>query len=200
MLVIGVTGGIGSGKSTVTQRFEQLGVPVIDTDVIARQVVAPGLPAHKEVIEQFGKDYVTDAGTLDRAKLRQAVFSDPSQRKRLESILHPRIFRQMQAQLARADADYCLIVVPLLAESAREYPLDRVLVVDVPPAEQASRVARRDQQAEADVERIIASQASREKRLAIANDVIDNSGTVEELRKKVDDLHERYSLLARQRL
>lgn len=200
MLVIGVTGGIGSGKSTVTQRFEQLGVPVIDTDVIARQVVAPGLPAHKEVIEQFGKDYVTDEGTLDRAKLRQAVFSDPPKRKRLESILHPRIFRQMQAQLARVDADYCLIVVPLLAESAREYPLDRVLVVDVPPAEQASRVARRDQQAEADVERIIASQASREKRLAIANDVIDNSGTVEELRKKVDGLHERYSLLARQRL
>ncbi len=199
VFTVGITGGIGSGKSAVTEQFAGLDVPVIDLDTIARQIVAPGLPAHREVVEAFGHEFVKPGGQLDRARLRRAVFADPARRTVLEDILHPRIFREMRLRLIRLNAHYCIAVIPLLAESSRKYPLDRVLVVDAPRAVQVSRVVERDSQTAQDVERIIDAQADRGARLAIADDVIDNSGTLEELAEKVEILHRRYLEFAREK-
>ena len=196
MLVVGITGGIGSGKSTAADRFGELGVPVIDADVVAREVVEPGQPACNQVIETFGEEVANEDGGLKRAKLRQIVFADAVKKAELENILHPIIHAEILQQLSQLTATYAIVVIPLLAESKRQYPLDRILVVDIPPELQLDRVSVRDQQSAEQIQRIIDLQASRQERLAIADDVISNAGTTEDLLKSVDELHKKYLKIA----
>ena len=193
MWVIGLTGGIGSGKSTVADLFARLGVPVIDTDLIARQLTEPGSEALAEIHVAF-PDIVPDpAVRLDRARLRDLVFSDVVARQKLEAILHPRIGLEVRNSLARVQAPYAMVVIPLLVETGgyRDV-LDRILVVDCPEAQQIERVMTRNGLSQAAVERIMAIQASRADRLAVADDVILNSDTPEALQVTVVDQHQRY--------
>ena len=198
MLKVGLTGGIGSGKSTAAQRFEELGVPIVDADVIARNVVEPGNPALEEVIAAFGDKVVNSDGELDRTELRKIVFENKEHKALLESILHPRIYDEILRQLDRLSAPYCIVVIPLLAETKRNYPLDRVLVIDLPHALQLERTSARDQQSVEKIDKIIQSQSSRKKRLSLADDIVENSGTVESLHEKIDLLHLKYTELAHQ--
>lgn len=195
-LRIGLTGGIASGKSTVAELFAGKGVPVIDTDVIAREVVEPGKPALDEIREAFGEAVIRDDGTLDRAAMRRIVFEDPAKRARLESILHPRIRDETFAHAAEENGDYLVIVVPLMVESPMRDRMDRILVVDVPEATQLERLLARDAESPEQARRMMAAQAGRDERLAIADDVIDNGGSLEATRQQVDALHARYRELA----
>jgi dephospho-CoA kinase len=191
-LRVGLTGGIASGKSTVADMFAELGTPVIDTDVIAREIVEPGQPALEEIRESFGADVITEDGRLDRAEMRRRVFADEHARRRLEAILHPRIRDNAMRQAEVAGGDYQLIVVPLLAESPMRHAMDRILVVDCDVDVQVARLLERDAETEEQARRIIEAQASREQRLAIADDVIRNDGPLAETRRQVEQLHSRY--------
>lgn len=193
---IGLTGGIASGKSVVAQMFADLGIPVIDTDVIAREVVARGQPALDEIRQRFG-DHVMDAdGNLDRAAMRRKIFSDAAMRRDLEAILHPRIGEATRRQSAAAGGAYQVIVVPLLIESTLLEFVDRVLVVDCDEDTQVQRLLSRDAETESQARRIIAAQASREERLAIADDVINNDGELRATRSAVNRLDRDYRRLA----
>ncbi len=197
MLTVGVTGGIGSGKSSAANRFRQLGVPVIDADLIARQIVEPGMPALQEIINAFGESVANDQGELDRSALRKIIFSDSNRKSQLEAILHPRIYNEILRLLSELSTSYAIVVIPLLAESKREYPLDRILVIDVPSDVQISRVTTRDNQSTEEVEQIISSQASRHSRLEIADDIIENVGSTDDLSERVDAMHLTYLEYAR---
>lgn len=199
MLTVGLTGGIGSGKSAVSDAFARRGVAVIDTDLLAREVVEPGQPALDEIAAEFGADVLDPGGRLDRAALRRAVFAEPARRRRLEAILHPRIRQAMEERLRAleaAGADYAIVVVPLLVETGMTALMDRVLVVDVPEAEQIRRVMARDGVDEPQARRVLAAQADRDRRLAAADDVIPNTGTLADLEPKVAELDRRYRALA----
>jgi dephospho-CoA kinase len=195
-LRIGLTGGIASGKSTVAQRFVELGVPVIDADEAARAVVEPGTPGLAEVLKQFGSGVVAENGELDRRALRDLIFSDPGSRRDLEAILHPLIRADMDQSAERAVGPYVVMAIPLLVEAGSSGRVDRILVVDVDEAVQLQRVMARDGSTEELARAILASQASRSARLAAADDVLRNAGTVTDLRQAVDQLHERYLRLA----
>ena len=173
--VVGLTGGIGSGKSAVSTLFERLGVTIVDADLIAREVVAPGSVALTEITSHFGTGITLSDGSLDRAQLRERVFGSPTELKALEGIVHPRIREQMRIQTAAAQSPYVIQVTPLLLESSRPRHVDRVLVVDVAVETQISRTMSRDSSSRELVERIVANQVTREERLAQADDVIDNS-------------------------
>lgn len=196
MLVIGLTGGIGSGKSEVSQRFAELGAAVVDTDIISRELVAPGSPLLARIADALGSDLIDDRQRLDRRRLRERVFSDDRQRKQLEDILHPQIREQTLARLAALDAPYAVVVIPLLLETRYPIPVDRILVVDAPEALRIQRVARRDRVPQAAVRQIIARQASREARLAAADEVIVNNGDLAALERQIRALHARYLALA----
>ncbi|MEZ5582413.1 MAG: dephospho-CoA kinase [Candidatus Competibacteraceae bacterium] len=198
MLVVGLTGGIGSGKSAVSAAFERRGVPVIDTDRLARDLVNPGQPALQEIVVVFGPGCLTKSGTLDRSYLRGTVFADPLARARLEEILHPRIQQAVKDQLAAINAPYCLIVVPLLVETENlKAMMDRILVVDVPDGLQIQRVMARDGVDQEHVQRILDAQVSPAQRLALADDVIRNDDSLEKLDGAVAVLHEKYLSLSR---
>lgn len=196
MLVIGLTGGIGCGKSAVAERFRRLGVPVIDADEAAREVVEPGTPGLARVRERFGEQVIGADGRLDRRRLREIVFSDPQARRDLEQILHPLIRRHMRRQLASLQVPYAILAIPLLLETGQTGEVDRVLVVDCPEAQQIERVCSRDGMDAASARAILAAQASREQRLQAADDVIDNSGPLEQLASQVRALHRKYLALA----
>lgn len=197
MFTVGLTGGIGSGKSTVAELFSALGVPVIDTDVIARQLTAPGGEALDDIRMAFGAALLQADGGLDRAAMRRLVFSDVAARSRLEAILHPRIRNAVQQARAALEAPYVLVVIPLLVETgAYRDTLDRVLVVDCPETLQIARVMARSGLAREEVEAILAAQATRAQRLAAADDVIDNTRSPDDLRAAVAALHTRYLTLA----
>jgi dephospho-CoA kinase len=193
MFTVGLTGGIGSGKSTVAELFVEQGTPVIDTDVIARGLTAPGGAALEEIQAAFGETVLQADGTLDRAALRRCVFSDASARRQLESILHPRIRQAVEKTRAAIIAPYVLIVIPLLVETgAYRDMLDRVLVVDCPEDLQIARVMARSGLTHAEVDAILAAQAGRAARLACADDVVHNTASPEALRDQVAMLHRRY--------
>ena len=197
VLCIGLTGGIGSGKTEASRAFSRQGATVIDTDLIARELVEPGQAALSEISATFGGQLIDESGRLDRSQLRQVVFFNPEQRKKLESILHPRIRERAIALADQAGTPYCILVIPLLVESARDYPLDRILVIDTPRALQYQRVAARDAATTSEIDAILATQASREKRLAVADDIIVNDSDLEHLRNEVERLHPFYLQLAR---
>src|SRR5579864_5911284 len=191
-LRIGLTGGIASGKSTVSQRFAELGVPVIDADVASRKVVEPGTPGLAQVVERFGAD-VLRGGQLDRRALRSRIFEDASLRQALDAILHPLIRAEMEREVEQAQAPYVVMAIPLLVEGGSAADrVDRVLVVDADETLQIQRLRARDSSTEEQARAILASQASRAVRLAAADDVLLNTGTVAELRQAVDRLHEQY--------
>ncbi|MDH3991104.1 MAG: dephospho-CoA kinase [Gammaproteobacteria bacterium] len=193
---VGLTGGIASGKTMISNYFAELGVPVIDTDLIAREVVMPGSAALDEISEQFGPAVIAGDGSLDRQAMRKLVFSSDEKRKALESILHPRIRDETYRQAAEAEAPYVIIVVPLLFESPMKEAMDRVLVVDCSVETQLNRLLARDKESEDQARRIIATQSSREERLSIADDIVSNDGDKDDSMKAVLELHEAYLQLA----
>lgn len=195
-LRIALTGGIASGKSTVAGLFGVLGVPVIDTDVLAREVVEPGTPGLAAVVERFGEAVLDASGRLDRARLRSLVFSDPAARRDLEALLHPLIREAAARRSAGLGGDYQIFVVPLLVETGTAGNYDRVLVVDCDPAVQLRRLMVRDASSEEQARAILRAQASREARLAAAHDVIVNDADVAALARQVERLHARYRELA----
>jgi dephospho-CoA kinase len=198
-LRIGLTGGIASGKSLVADMFAAKGVPVIDTDVIARTVVQPGEPALQEIVQQFGAEMLDSGGRLERRRLRELVFADDAKRRTLEAILHPRIRHEAARQSAAADGAYQIIVVPLLVESPMREFMDRILVVDCSEQTQLERLLERDTETEEQAHRILAAQSSRKARLDIADDVLDNDGTKEDAAAQVARLHRRYLELAKKK-
>lgn len=194
---IALTGGIASGKSTVAAAFERRGITVIDSDQLAREVVAPGTPGFTAVTARFGADVIAADGSLDRRALRAIVFTDPAARRDLEAITHPRIRAAMAERAAASGGPYQIFMIPLLAEGGRAAEFDRVLVVDCPEDLQLQRVMARDQTDAASARAILAAQASRAARLAIADDVIVNDGDRSALETQVETLHRRYSEAAR---
>jgi len=197
MLVVGLTGGIGSGKSRVSERFTTLGVPVIDADLLARDLVAPGQPALMEIVQAFGPQVLAKDGGLDRRALRRHIFNHDTERQCLEGILHPRIRTAMRERLRTLEAPYATLVIPLLIETGQGDLCHRLLVVDLPEPLQIERVGRRDACTTEQVRAILRTQCSREQRLAAADDLIDNSGDLAHLLAQVDALHQRYMSLAR---
>lgn len=196
MYIVGLTGGIGSGKTAVASYFKDIGVPVYDTDEIARELVQPGLPAYQEIKSLFGESVVDEYGNLDRRKLRTIVFNNTEDRKKLESILHPRIRESLMEKISQTRYRYCIAVIPLLIETHWQPHVDRILVVDSSEALQKQRASQRDGMAVKDIENIMRSQIDRETRLSQASDVIYNLEDLESLQKQVAQLHEKYLTLA----
>jgi dephospho-CoA kinase len=198
-LTVGLTGGIASGKSLVGAMFVKLGAALVDTDIVAREVVAPGEPGLTAVSAEFGPGILTTTGELNRPALRALVFADDAKRRALESILHPLIRRRTLAKLAELTAPYAIVVVPLLIETTFSELVDRILVVDCPESAQLERLMRRDAIPRTEALAMLRAQVDRATRLKAAHDVIDNSGTPETTRRHVELLHRRYLDLAAQR-
>lgn len=196
MLKVGLTGGIGCGKTTVARHFEHLKIPVIDADQIAHQLVAIGQPTLIRIQEEFGSDVFNPDGSLNRKKLGELIFSDPQKKHRLESILHPLIYQSIQAELEYLDSPYCIICIPLLLETKMTRFVDRILVVDCPVETQIERVRKRDNLAVERIQSIIDSQVSRSFRIAQANDLINNTETDDRLAEEVKKLHNLYLSLS----
>ncbi|HDZ8964961.1 TPA: dephospho-CoA kinase [Aeromonas dhakensis] len=199
MYVVAITGGIGSGKTTVANQFAELGIEVVDADIIAREVVEPGTLAQAAIAAHFGADVIAPDDRLDRRQLRERVFTDPQAKDWLNALLHPLIRSEMQRQCAAARSPYCLLVVPLLVENRLTALANRVLVIDVDEATQIERTCRRDGVSREQAEAILAAQASRTERLAAADDVLDNqNGTPEAIKSRIFALHETYLAFASQ--
>ncbi len=197
MLVIGLTGSIGSGKSTVANLFAERGVPVIDADILAREITAPKLPAYQAIVTRFGSNILKADGTIDRSCLREIIFNNPDERLWLEALLHPIILHRMEDDIEKLDAPYCIAVIPLLLETDAATFIDRILVVDMSEETQAKRAALRDKNTVEQIKAIMNTQMPRKDRLAKADDIINNAGTPEALAKQVDKLHQMYLKLKR---
>ncbi|WP_347330850.1 dephospho-CoA kinase [Marinimicrobium locisalis] len=196
-LIVGVTGGIGSGKSAVMRAFEELGIVAEDADVMARVVVKPGKPALKAIAAHFGPEAISPDGSLNRPALRQLIFSDADAKQWLENLLHPLINQELEERLAAATSPYALLVSPLLFETGQNRLVDRVLVVDVPEAVQLERASQRDGGDTEQIRRIIASQMNRQERLDRADEVLDNSGDLSAMLEQVERLHQQYLEMSR---
>jgi dephospho-CoA kinase len=196
MLVVGLTGGIGSGKSTVARLFAEKNIKIIDTDQLARDLTQPENPALQHIVKLFGQDILLANGTLDRSKLRKMIFDDEEKRLQLEQLLHPLIRSEAKHQIELAQSPYCIVVIPLLFETAPNPLIQRILVIDATEALQLLRTASRDNISPDDVATILKTQVSREKRLSLADDIIYNDGKIEDLIPQVDKLHELYLSLA----
>lgn len=197
-LVIGLTGGIGSGKSTVAELFAERGIELVDADLIARDVVAPGQPALQQIAEHFGPRTLSPDGTLDRAALRQRVFDDPQQRRWLEQLTHPLIRQHTLRQLRQAQSEYVILVSPLLLETDQHQLTDHLLIVDLPEAIQIERTLLRDNNSRQQILSILEAQCSRQQRLERADSLIDNSQTPQALIEQVRTLDRQFRALARQ--
>lgn len=194
--VVGLTGGIGSGKTTVANLFAAEGITLIDADIVAREVVAPGSKGLEAIVTHFGAEILTPEGELDRAKLRQRIFSHPEEREWLNQLLHPMIRQEMLAQVEKATSTYVIMVVPLLFENGLDRLVNRTLVVDISPELQINRTVKRDNVDASQVNNIISSQCSRSEKLARADDIIDNQGEISSLKREVQALHQRYLQLS----
>lgn len=196
MYVVGLTGGIGSGKSSVGDIFSTFGVPVLDADQVSRDITQPDSLALTEIRQRFGDQSIKTAGELDRAYLRQIIFDDPQAKTELEQILHPKIRQAMWQWAEQQTTPYCILAIPLLIETGQHQRVNRVLVVDAPETLQIERVRRRDNNSIESARTIIQSQIPRQERLDIADDTIDNSGTLEHLTQQVTKLHQKYLKLS----
>ena len=196
-LAVVVTGGIATGKTAVTNAFAGHGAPIFDADATSRELVAPGQPALAEIVEAFGSGMLTPTGELDRRRMRERIFGDEAARRRLEAILHPRVRSELRARVAACAAPYCLLAIPLFAESPQAYEwVDRVLVVDVSREMQLARLMQRDGMTAEFAERALAAQTTRAQRLALADDAVDNDGTMDDLQRIVARLNLLYSALS----
>lgn len=196
MWVLGLTGGIGSGKTAATRCFAQLGVPVTDADQLARVVVEPGRPALGQIVAHFGDAALAQDGTLNRAWLREQVFACPAQRQWLEGLLHPLIGEEINSHLQAVDSAYAILASPLLLETDQRRRVQRILVIDVDEATQVARTVARDDSSAQQVKEIMAAQMPRQQRLAAADDVITNTGSLQQLQQQVEELHQQYLHLA----
>ncbi|MDC5869841.1 dephospho-CoA kinase [Vibrio europaeus] len=197
-LVIGVTGGIASGKTTVADLFQQeFGIEIVDADIVARQVVEPKSQGLQAIEQHFGQSVILQDGTLDRAKLREIIFGDPSQKEWLNNLLHPMIRAQMLAKLAEVQSEYALLVIPLMVENNLQALADKVLVVDVDEQTQIQRTVERDQVDAVQAKAILSSQATREQRLAIADYVIKNNTENQKLLPQITELHKKFLEISR---
>jgi dephospho-CoA kinase len=196
MLKIGLTGGIGSGKSTVAKQFAKLKVPIIDADKVARNLLKPNTKTYKKVVSHFGKDFLTKRKTINRKKLRNLIFTSKKERIWLEKLLHPAIRKKMRQLIAKAKTPYCILMAPLLFETKFPLKIDRVLVIDCWKKDQIKRIRIRDRSSTTQIQAIIKTQISRASRLRKADDIIRNTGTLDSLRKKVKKLHHYYLSIA----
>lgn len=189
--VVGLTGGIGSGKSTVAEYFREFGAPIIDADVLARELVMPGKPAFEAIVHHFGPSILAEDGTLNRHLLREIVFNHLEEKAWLESLLHPLIFHVFRQEISKVTYPYCIVVVPLLTEHYELYKndFDHIIVIDTTEAHQLAWAAKRDHCSESLIKKVILTQASRDERLNIANTVLSNKSNFETLKNKVKDLH-----------
>ena len=197
MFAVGLTGGIGSGKSTVAEMFTALEIDLVDADVAAREVVAPGTPALAEIVEHFGLDILMADGSLDRRGLRRVIFHHEQEKHWLETLLHPLIRRWLTQQISNRRSAYCLLISPLLLETGQTEMVDRILVVDVSVETQMARTLARDGGEERTVQAIIAAQIGRSQRLEHGDDIIDNELPVQTLAQRVETLHEQYLAMAK---
>lgn len=198
--VVGLTGGIGSGKTTVANLFHELGIQSVDADLVAREVVMPGEPALETIVQHFGSSILQPDGQLDRAALRSRIFTHDAEKLWLNQLLHPLIRQRMLQQLAACTSDYALLIAPLLLENKLQIFTDRVLVIDVPEELQLSRTMQRDQVPVEQVQNILNSQISRSERLRLADDVLLNTVPVVELQAQIQSLHRRYQQFAKEKL
>ena len=192
ILRVGLTGGIGSGKSTVADMFAELGVAVIDADSIAHELTTPSEECFNLITEHFGEKILKKSGELNRSALRQIIFNDSNEKRWIEQLLHPRIRNIIKQKIAAVTTPYCIIVIPLLTESSSIDFVDRILVVDLAEEKQIERVKKRDQIDGAMVNTIMQSQSDRKKRLAMADDIIENDGHIEQLRYQINEMHQKY--------
>ena len=191
-LRVGLTGGIGSGKTTVRNFFDGLGAPTIEADEISHRITKPGQAAFDEVVALFGEESLDETGNLDRKRLRALIFDEPDLKQKLEAIIHPRVRAQIREFTDRVDYPYCIICIPLLLETGAQSTVDRVLVVDAPEELQVARVNRRDNADERQTRSIMRSQTGRAERLRAAHDIIVNDGNISDLKTRVENLHDRY--------
>jgi len=198
MLRVGLTGGIGCGKSTVANLFSELGVPVIDTDIIAHQIMMPDGPAYQSVLDKFGYDCLSADQTIDRKKLASIVFKSKEQKQQLENILHPLIWLIAEQQINDTNYPYCVVVVPLLFEGSHQTRFNSTLVVDCAEEEQIKRVSIRDSRTKAEISAIMKNQIQRSERLSLADDIIYNLDTTDSLQTDIDTLHQKYIKLSQQ--
>jgi len=196
MLKIGLTGGIASGKSTICQLFSDLNIPIIDADIIARELVEPEQPALKEIVAFFGVEVLNSDGSLNRRFLRNIIFSDLKAKSQLEAILHPKISDQLEQQSNSLHSSYCILAIPLLIESNLQKNVDRIVVIDISVQQQIERLCHRDNISVHDAQLIIDNQCSREQRITFADDIITNGGTLDNLHKIIFDLDQKYRKLA----
>lgn len=196
--MVGLTGGIGSGKTAVSDRFRALGINIVDADIASRIVVEPGKPALKAIQKHFGATVIQADGSLDRAIMREKVFKDKQERKWLEQLLHPLINEEIRTELATSASPYTLLVSPLLIETGQSRFTQRILVVDVPLEQQIERTMARDNNSEEQVRNIIKAQTSREERVASADDIIVNDQDIDQLDRSVSELHTKYLKLVNQ--
>ena len=196
MLIVGLTGGIGSGKSSVAHLFEEKGIPTIDTDMIARELTAPNEAAFNQIIVHFHDPALSKEGRLNRAYLREIIFKSPAEKKWLEALLHPLIQQKVEERIKALNAPYCIIVIPLLAEAGAYSFIQRILVVDAKEETQMARAKIRDELNDQQIKAIIKAQASRDERLKVAHDVIENNGALDELTAQVERLHHLYLSLS----
>ena len=196
--IVGLTGGIGSGKTTVTDIFSELGIDIVDADIVARRVVEPKSKALRAIAEYFGADYIDQYGQLDRTKLRQRIFSTPEDKTWLNNLLHPLIRQEILTQIAQVKSAYCILVAPLLLENNLQKLVNRVLVIDVDELNQIARTVARDPSSAEEVKRIIASQMPSKQRLSFADDIINNRGSsLDEIRQQVSSLDQKYRTMAK---
>ena len=192
VLTIALTGGIGSGKTSIASIFKSLGVPIIDSDTISKEIILPGKPCFKDIVNEFGEEILTNKGTIDRYKLRDIIFNNDKARIKLENIIHPVVFKNIDTEISLINYPYCLVIIPLLIETKSTEKFDRILVIDAPESLQFERIVKRDDISPILIKKIIKTQAKRKERLRYANDIIVNNDTIMNLNKSINTLHKKY--------
>ena len=199
VLTIALTGGIGSGKTSIASIFKSLGVPIIDSDTISKEIILPGKPCFKDIVNEFGEEILTNKGTIDRYKLRDIIFNNDKARIKLENITHPIIFKNIDIQTSLINYPYCLVIVPLLIETKSVKYFDKVLLVDTLENIQFGRVTKRDSISPTLLRKIIKTQATRSERLKYADDIIENNNEIGNLNEYINILHKKYLTLSKEK-